>query len=128
MMRRCKNMRWRCSKHAYVNQAISALKFYFRHVLKQPKSAAYVRPKKESKLPDVLSLNEVMRLLKAVKNPKHKAILYLTYTSGLRVSEVVRYIIDREEVKLISSSLLKQYIKLLTDRVMVLEKIHCIEF
>ncbi|WP_431087662.1 site-specific tyrosine recombinase/integron integrase [Paenibacillus sp. 8b26] len=76
--------------HAYVNQAISALKFYFRHVLKQPKSAAYVRPKKESKLPDVLSLNEVMRLLKAVKNPKHRAILYLTYTSGLRVSEVVR--------------------------------------
>lgn len=73
--------------HAYVNQAISALKFYFRHVLKQPKSAAYVRPKKESKL---LSLNEVMRLLKAVKNLKHKAILYLTYTSGLRVSEVVR--------------------------------------
>ncbi|MFK4474932.1 integrase/recombinase XerD [Paenibacillus sp. RC73] len=76
--------------HAYVNQAISALKFYFRHVLKQPKSSAYVRPKKESKLPDVLSLNEVMRLLKVVKNPKHKAILYLTYTSGLRVSEVVR--------------------------------------
>ncbi|WP_261991022.1 tyrosine-type recombinase/integrase [Paenibacillus polymyxa] len=76
--------------HAYVNQAISALKFYFRHVLKQPKSAAYVRPKKESKLPDVLSLNEVMRLLKAVKNLKYKTILYLTYTSGLRVSEVVR--------------------------------------
>ncbi|MEK3951242.1 site-specific tyrosine recombinase/integron integrase [Paenibacillus sp. FSL H7-0703] len=76
--------------HAYVNQAISALKFYFRHVLKQPKSSAYVRPKKESKLPDVLSLNEVMRLLKVVKNLKHKAILYLTYTSGLRVSEVVR--------------------------------------
>ncbi|MDQ0496779.1 tyrosine-type recombinase/integrase [Paenibacillus brasilensis] len=50
----------------------------------------YVRPKKESKLPDVLSLNEVMRLLKAVKNPKHRAILYLTYTSGLRVSEVMR--------------------------------------
>ncbi|WP_179033038.1 tyrosine-type recombinase/integrase [Paenibacillus kribbensis] len=76
--------------HAYVNQAISALKFYFRHVLKQLKSTAYVRPKKESKLLDVLSLNEVMRLLEAVKNPKHRAILYLTYTSGLRVSEVVR--------------------------------------
>ncbi|KAE8560674.1 hypothetical protein BJH92_07975 [Paenibacillus polymyxa] len=76
--------------HAYVNQAISALEFYFRHVLKQPQSSAYVRPKKESKLPDVLSLNEVMRLLKVVENLKHKAILYLTYTSGLRVSEVVR--------------------------------------
>ncbi|WP_246369901.1 tyrosine-type recombinase/integrase [Saccharibacillus deserti] len=76
--------------HAYVNQAISALKFYFRYVLKSPKSNGYVRPKKESKLPDVLSLGEVVRLLKSVENPKHKAILYLTYTSGLRVSEVVR--------------------------------------
>ncbi|MGO4952331.1 hypothetical protein [Paenibacillus sp. DRB1-1] len=68
--------------HAYVNQAISALKFYFRHVLKQPKSSAYVRPKKESKLPDVLSLNEVMRLLEVVKNLKHKAILYLRIHPG----------------------------------------------
>ncbi|GGO03556.1 site-specific tyrosine recombinase/integron integrase [Saccharibacillus kuerlensis] len=76
--------------HAYVNQAISALKFYFRYVRKQPKSSGYIRPKKESKLPDVLSLGEVVRLLKSVDNLKHKAILYLTYTSGLRVSEVVR--------------------------------------
>lgn len=76
--------------HAYVNQAISALKFYFRHVLKRPKSNGYIRPKKESKLPDVLSLSEVARLLKSLKNPKHQAMLYLTYTSGLRVSEVVR--------------------------------------
>ncbi|MEC0234884.1 tyrosine-type recombinase/integrase [Paenibacillus kribbensis] len=76
--------------HAYVDQAISALKFYFRPVLKQLESAVYVRLKKESRLSDPLSLNEVMRLLKAVKNPKHRAILYLTYASGLRVSEVVR--------------------------------------
>ncbi|NGZ76905.1 tyrosine-type recombinase/integrase [Saccharibacillus alkalitolerans] len=76
--------------HAYVNQAISALKFHFRYVLNRPKSNGYVRPKKESKLPDVLSLGEVVRLLKSVPNLKHKTILYLTYTSGLRVSEVVR--------------------------------------
>lgn len=76
--------------HAYVNQAISALKFYFRHVLKRPNGNGYVRPKKESKLPDVLSLEEVARLLKGVKNVKHRAMLMITYTSGLRVGEVVR--------------------------------------
>ena len=76
--------------HAYVNQAISALKFYFRHVLKRPNSNGYVRPKKESTLPDVLSLGEVARLLKSVKNLKHRAMLIVTYTSGLRVGEVVR--------------------------------------
>jgi integrase/recombinase XerD len=76
--------------HAYVNQAISAIKFYFQKVLKQNQSAPYLRPKKEHKLPNVLSLNEVMLILKAIANLKHKAILYLTYSSGLRVSEVVR--------------------------------------
>ncbi|WP_172195103.1 site-specific tyrosine recombinase/integron integrase [Saccharibacillus qingshengii] len=76
--------------HAYVNQAISALKFYFRHVLKRSAANSYIRPKKENKLPDILSLGEVARLLKSLDNPKHRAMLYLTYTSGLRVSEVVR--------------------------------------
>lgn len=76
--------------HAYVNQAISALNFYFRIVMKEAQSTSCVRPKKENKLPDILSLNEVARLLKAVTNTKHQAILYLAYTSGLRVSEVVR--------------------------------------
>ncbi|CAG7639339.1 Tyrosine recombinase XerC [Paenibacillus solanacearum] len=78
-----------CS-HAYVNQAISAIKFYMRHVLNQKESAPYVRPKKEKKLPPVLSQHEVKRLLESVHNLKHKAILYLTYSSGLRVGEVVR--------------------------------------
>ncbi|MFC4777280.1 tyrosine-type recombinase/integrase [Paenibacillus sp. GCM10023252] len=76
--------------HSYVNQAISAIKFYLEKVLLYRDSTPYIRPKKENKLPDILSLSEVMRLLKALTNPKHRAILYLTYSSGLRVGEVVR--------------------------------------
>ncbi|MCF2944552.1 tyrosine-type recombinase/integrase [Paenibacillus tarimensis] len=77
--------------HSYVNQAISALKFYGKHVLHGKQSdTAYVRPKREQKLPNVLSLGEVKRVLTAVANVKHQAILYLTYSSGLRVGEVVR--------------------------------------
>lgn len=78
-----------CS-HSYVNQAISAVKFYSLKVLKQHDSTAYIRPKKENKLPNVLSLGEVKLILEALHNLKHKAILYITYSSGLRVSEVVR--------------------------------------
>ncbi|XOI97583.1 tyrosine-type recombinase/integrase [Paenibacillus polymyxa] len=37
-----------------------------------------------------MSEKEVTRLLKSVTNPKHKAVLSLTYSSGLRVGEVVR--------------------------------------
>ena len=79
-------------KAVYVNQAISAIKFYLQHVMKAlPRDApAFIRPKKEQKLPNVMSSEEVIQLLKTVENKKHKAILYLIYSSGLRVGEVVR--------------------------------------
>lgn len=77
--------------HAYVNQAISAIKFFLENVYGFRDSiVTYKRPKKEQKLPNVLSQNEVIRLLKVVSNIKHRAIFYITYSSGLRVSEVVR--------------------------------------
>lgn len=71
-------------------RALSAIKFYTQKVLLLEETVSYVRPKKEKKLPNVLSMNEVMLILKALHNLKHRAILYLTYSSGLRVGEVVR--------------------------------------
>lgn len=76
---------------AYVNQAISAVKFYYEAVCGiQESSIWFVRPKKEKKLPNVLSQGEVLKLLGNIANLKHKSILSLTYSSGLRVGEVVR--------------------------------------
>lgn len=48
------------------------------------------RPKKERKLPEVLSQDEVLKILNALDNKKHKAILFMVYSAGLRVGEVVR--------------------------------------
>jgi hypothetical protein len=48
------------------------------------------RPKKDRTLPVVLSQEEVFQILSAVSNLKHKAILMLIYSAGLRVSEVVK--------------------------------------
>jgi site-specific recombinase XerD len=77
--------------HSYVNQAVSAIKFFMKNVVgKSDAEFNYVRPKKEQKLPSVLSAVEVRRLLEAVRNPKHRAMLFLIYSSGLRVGEVVR--------------------------------------
>lgn len=77
--------------HTFVSQAVSAIKFLFGQVLmKDDIIVNIVRPKKESKLPEVLSYKEVLNLLDSVVNLKHKAILFLTYSSGLRVGEVVR--------------------------------------
>ncbi len=77
--------------HSFVSQAVSSIKFLFRHVLmKDDIIKNVVRPKKESKLPEVLSQKEVLNILDSLINLKHKAILFLTYSSGLRVGEVVR--------------------------------------
>ncbi|MDR9856182.1 hypothetical protein RJP21_21490 [Paenibacillus sp. VCA1] len=67
--------------HTYVNQAISALSFWFKEVEKRndfPK--VWARPRREKKLPAVLSAPEVSTLLKSVLNLKHKAILTLIYS------------------------------------------------
>jgi site-specific recombinase XerD len=48
------------------------------------------RPKKDKKLPVVLSPEEVSQILSSVNNIKYKAILMLVYSAGLRVSEVVK--------------------------------------
>jgi integrase/recombinase XerD len=76
---------------AYLNQTISAIKFLYGQVLDSPRAVARVpRPRAERKLPQVLSRPEVVRLLNAPRNPKHRALLLLAYSGGLRVSEVVR--------------------------------------
>jgi site-specific recombinase XerD len=76
---------------SYRNQAISALKFFYGKVLNRKiEIDGLPRPKKDFKLPAVLSKEEVTRLFAAVRNRKHLAILMLIYSSGMRVGEVVR--------------------------------------
>jgi Site-specific recombinase XerD len=79
------------SSHSYINQAISAIKFLYNDTLNLKRSIDSIpRPKKEKKLPNILSFEEVKRILEALDNEKHKTILFLVYSSGLRVGEVVR--------------------------------------
>ena len=72
-----------------LNTAYSALQFYFEKVLRRKFFVNIPRTKKAKKLPVVLTKEEVLQILGAVKNVKHKLILALMYSSGLRVSEVV---------------------------------------
>jgi len=68
---------------------VAALKFLYRTTLKREWVVDKIKfPKRKKKLPVVLDLSEVMLLLSVTENLKHKAILTLTYSSGLRISEV----------------------------------------
>ncbi|MDD3643738.1 MAG: tyrosine-type recombinase/integrase [Candidatus Krumholzibacteria bacterium] len=76
---------------SYRDQAVSALKFFYGRVVRKPLVIEDLpRPRRDHRLPAVLSQAEVARLFGAVSNLKHRAILMVVYSSGLRVGEVVR--------------------------------------
>ncbi len=72
-----------------LNATITGLKFFFGVTLDRPSALKKMSPvRKEQKLPRVLSVDQVARLLQAVTNLKHRAALSVAYGAGLRASEV----------------------------------------
>lgn len=83
------------ASNTYINQALSAIKVLFKNVFRKPKVIVnFPRLRKERKLPEVFSQEEISRLFKVIKNIKHRAIMLLIYSAGLRVGEVVRLRIE----------------------------------
>ena len=75
---------------SYQNQIVNAIKLFFTiqaGLRLQPELVH--RPKNEKKLPNVLSKEEVKLILSAPKNIKHRAMLSLLYSCGLRRSEIL---------------------------------------
>ena len=80
----------RGASRSYQTQAVSALRFLCESVLDLPLLAPKIpRPRPERGLPTVLSQEEVAAMLARPRNLKHRALLMLLYSAGLRVSEVV---------------------------------------
>jgi site-specific recombinase XerD len=78
-----------------VNGSVSALRFLFTVTLDRPDlSRRFVLVRQPCKLPDVLSVAEVGRLLEATPGLKYKAALGTAYGAGLRVSEVAALKVD----------------------------------
>jgi len=73
-----------------MNLAINALKFYFNVVFQRKLLMKVQRPKTAKKLPVVLSKDEIRRLFSVIENPKHRLIIQFIYSTGVRVSEVVK--------------------------------------
>lgn len=71
-----------------LNTAYSALKFYFEKILRRRFFMNIPRAKMPKKIPEVFTKEEVRKILGTIQNVKHKLMLGLMYSSGLRVSEV----------------------------------------
>ena len=74
---------------AYQQMAINAIRYLYVHVLNQQMPETQLRPKKEKRLPTVLSIDEVKCILNSIINTKHKIAISLIYSAGLRISEAI---------------------------------------
>ena len=86
-------------KHGYgesaQNQIINAIKFYYEAVLGKPRTFYDIkRPKKAQSIPNVLSEQEIFKIINSPTNLKHKTILWTIYSTGIRISEAINLRID----------------------------------
>ncbi|MGS0526475.1 site-specific tyrosine recombinase/integron integrase [Zobellia nedashkovskayae] len=76
--------------NSFINSAINSIKFYYESVLGMPNRFYEIeRPRKEKKLPKVLSKEDVLSIIAHTNNLKHKCIVSLLYSSGIRRNELV---------------------------------------
>ena len=71
--------------------AAQSISFFFRHVLKKVYVIpTVIYPRKSSKLPPVMSPEEIKKLIDSVSNIKHRTIIMLLYSTGMRLSEIAK--------------------------------------
>ena len=75
------------TKLSSIHLILSTLKFFYKKVLKKDIFIDIELKKKEKKIPEALTKEEIITLISTIKNPKHNLIVKLMYASGLRVFE-----------------------------------------
>ena len=76
------------------NQVINAIRFLYKFVLdKKYDKVSFKRPKAERKLPQVIDKDFLVKQINQIQNLKHKSIIMLAYSTGMRVSEICNLLI-----------------------------------
>ncbi|MGB5025459.1 MAG: tyrosine-type recombinase/integrase [Saprospiraceae bacterium] len=70
-------------------QALNAILYYSNTILQKPLNVSNIRPKTTFKLPELLNNKELELVLNEMHNLKHRCMILLTYSSGLRLSELI---------------------------------------
>lgn len=69
--------------------AAQSISLFFRHVLKLPYVIpSLIYPRQSSKLPPVMSAQEIKTLIDSIKNIKHRTVVMLLYSTGMRLNEI----------------------------------------
>ena len=91
------------------------------------------RQRKENYLPEVLSEEEVVAILKAITNLKHKALIMTIYSGGLRISELINLKIrdidsDRMQIRIQQSKGKKDRYTLLSKKTLITLRLYFKEY
>jgi len=78
---------------------LSAIKYAFSNILEKDITASIKRPKKEKRLPSVLTKEEIKKLIGILDNKKSRLMVSLLYACGMRVSELVNLKISDLELE-----------------------------
>ncbi len=106
-----------------INVYLQAINFFYRNILNQNHVQGVPFSKKSKRLPIVLSKSEILNIVGQIKNAKHKTMVLLAYSSGLRVSETVDLKvsdidIDRKIIHIKNAKGSKDRLTLLSDKVL----------
>tara|TARA_R110002110_G_scaffold370584_1_gene580567 strand:- start:7188 stop:8033 length:846 start_codon:yes stop_codon:yes gene_type:complete len=120
--------------YSTMKQHLGSIKFLYQEVLKQEIDFDFnIKMKKPSTIPEVLSIEEVQRLLNSFSNVKHKAIFTLCYSAGLRLGEILNIKIsdidsDRMQIRIHQAKGKKDRYSLLSPKVLELLRKYVREF
>ncbi|RLD87844.1 MAG: hypothetical protein DRJ09_09535 [Bacteroidetes bacterium] len=78
-----------------INQSINAIKLYYKTIEDKVMNLKEInRPKRKKMLPTIYSLDEIRRIISSIENLKHRTMILLIYSAGLRLSEMINLKID----------------------------------
>jgi site-specific recombinase XerD len=73
-----------------INQSLNAIKYYYNEILDKGLEPELIeRPKKNKELPKVLTKEEVRDIIRVLKNQKHQCMVFISYSSGVRIGEIL---------------------------------------
>lgn len=73
-----------------IKEYVYALSFLYKHIYKSSRQINIKIPRRRKRIPDVLTNAEIKKIVSLIPNQKHSLLISLAYSSGLRISEVVR--------------------------------------
>jgi integrase/recombinase XerD len=119
---------------SYQNQVVNAIKLFFNTIKGQNLDVNLIhRPKNYNPLPKVLSIEEITSIINSIDNIKHKCMISLIYSAGLRRSELLNMKIEdinsqRMQISIISSKYKKDRMVPLSENVLEMLRLYYVEY